>query len=635
MNGDPKLERIAKGNALALCATGTWTASFAPVLERMVADAEKLAGGPQSIFIDVSEVSKLDTFGAWLIERLRRSLTQGAVEAQIAGLSANYSSLVDEVRRVRATPVIDTSTITITGMLEQIGQTVAGVAGTVAGLIDMLGAVLAAGARTLIHPRSFRLTSTVHHLEQVCWRAVPIVVLITFLIGCIIAQQGIFHFRRFGADIFVVDMLGVLVLREIGVLLVAIMVAGRSGSAYTAELGSMKMREEIDALRTMGFDPIEVLVLPRMLAAGAGAADPGLPRRDGRTLWRWSCRLALRRRRSRSLPAAPARRHLDRPFHRRHRQGAGDGCGDRHRCLRRGPRRAGQCGIARPAHDRVGGEGHFLRHRHGRRVRHLLRLDRDVRMAGEIQNPIIRVRDITVQFGATRVLDGLDLDVKRGEILGFVGPSGAGKSVLTRTIIGLVPKVAGSIEVFGVDLDASNTSQRRNVERRWGVLFQQGALFSSLTVRQNIQFPMREYLRVSQRLMDEITIAKLTMVGLKPEVADRFPSELSGGMIKRVALARALSLDPDLVFLDEPTSGLDPIGAGDFDELVRTLQRTLGLTVFMVTHDLDSLYTACDRIAVLGNGKIIAAGSIADMQASQHPWLRQYFHGKRARAVMG
>lgn len=266
MSGDPKLERIAKGNALALCATGTWTASFAPVLERMVADAEKLAGGPQSIFIDVSEVAKLDTFGAWLIERLRRSLTQGAVEAQIAGLSANYSSLVDEVRRVRATPVVDRSTITITGMLEQIGRTVAGIGGTVAGLIDMLGAVLAAGGRVLIHPRSLRLTSTVHHLEQVCWRAVPIIVLITFLIGCIIAQQGIFHFRRFGADIFVVDMLGVLVLREIGVLLVAIMVAGRSGSAYTAELGSMKMREEIDALRTMGFDPIEVLVLPRMLA---------------------------------------------------------------------------------------------------------------------------------------------------------------------------------------------------------------------------------------------------------------------------------------------------------------------------------------------------------------------------------
>jgi len=254
-------------------------------------------------------------------------------------------------------------------------------------------------------------------------------------------------------------------------------------------------------------------------------------------------------------------------------------------------------------------------------------------MVSEIPDPIIRVRDITVQFGSTRVLNGLDLDVKRGEILGFVGPSGAGKSVLMRSIIGLVPKVMGRIEVFGVDLDTSGVAARRGVERRWGILFQQGALFSSLTVRQNIQFPVREYLNVSQRLMDEITIAKLAMVGLKPEVAERFPSELSGGMIKRVALARALALDPELVFLDEPTSGLDPIGAGDFDELVKTLQRTLGLTVFMVTHDLDSLYTACDRIAVLGGGKIIAAGSIADMQASQHPWLRQYFHGKRARGI--
>jgi phospholipid/cholesterol/gamma-HCH transport system ATP-binding protein len=256
-------------------------------------------------------------------------------------------------------------------------------------------------------------------------------------------------------------------------------------------------------------------------------------------------------------------------------------------------------------------------------------------MAGNVSDPIIRVRDVSVQFGATKVLDGLSLDVKRGEILGFVGPSGAGKSVLTRTIIGLVPKIGGSIEVFGVDLQAADATARRAVERRWGVLFQQGALFSSLNVRQNIQFPVREYLNVSQRLLDEITIAKLGMVGLLPEVADRYPSELSGGMIKRVALARALALDPELVFLDEPTSGLDPIGAGDFDDLVRTLQRTLGLTVFMVTHDLDSLHTACDRIAVLGNGKIIAAGSMADMLASQHPWLRAYFHGKRARAVVG
>lgn len=255
-------------------------------------------------------------------------------------------------------------------------------------------------------------------------------------------------------------------------------------------------------------------------------------------------------------------------------------------------------------------------------------------MPAATHEPIIRVNGLTVKFGERRVLDGLDLDVARGEILGFVGASGAGKSVLMRTIIGLVPKLSGQIDVFGIDLDGADTKERRGVERRWGILFQHGALFSSLSVRQNVQFPIREYLKVSERLLDEITIAKLAMVGLKPEVADRMPSELSGGMIKRVALARALALDPEIVFLDEPTSGLDPIGAGEFDELVRTLQRTLGLTVFMVTHDLDSLHTACDRIAVLGDGKIIAHGTMDDMLASEHPWLREYFHGKRARAVL-
>jgi phospholipid/cholesterol/gamma-HCH transport system permease protein len=266
VDGGPTLERIVQGNGLALCAAGSWTARFAASLEQIVGDAEKLKGSRPNIFIDVSQVSRLDTFGAWLIERLRRSLTQGGVEANIAGLSANYASLVDEVRRVEAAPAPAATSGGILGVLSQIGRGVVGAGATVLGLVDMLGGVLASAGRVAIRPRSFRLTSTVHHLEQVCWHAVPIVVLITFLIGCIIAQQGIFHFRKFGADVFVVDMLGVLVLREIGVLLVAIMVAGRSGSAYTAELGSMKMREEIDALRTMGFDPVEVLILPRMLA---------------------------------------------------------------------------------------------------------------------------------------------------------------------------------------------------------------------------------------------------------------------------------------------------------------------------------------------------------------------------------
>ena len=246
---------------------------------------------------------------------------------------------------------------------------------------------------------------------------------------------------------------------------------------------------------------------------------------------------------------------------------------------------------------------------------------------------VISVRDLVVSFGAATVLDRVTLDVFRGEILGFVGGSGAGKSVLMRTIIGLLPKRAGTIEVFGSDLASLDGRERRAVERRWGVLFQQGALFSSLTVRQNVQFPMREHLDLSPRLIDEIMVAKLVMVGLKPDVADRFPSELSGGMIKRVALARALALDPDIVFLDEPTSGLDPVGAAAFDELIRTLQRTLGLSVFMVTHDLDSLHAVCDRIAVLVDGRVIAAGPIEAMLASEHQWLKSYFRGKRGRQV--
>ncbi len=246
---------------------------------------------------------------------------------------------------------------------------------------------------------------------------------------------------------------------------------------------------------------------------------------------------------------------------------------------------------------------------------------------------VISVRDLVVGFGEATVLDHVTLDVFRGEILGFVGGSGAGKSVLMRTIIGLLPKRQGTIAVFGTDLAGLSGGERRAIERRWGVLFQQGALFSSLTVRQNIQFPIREHLDLSPRLIDEIALAKLEMVGLDADVREKFPAELSGGMVKRVALARALALDPDIVFLDEPTSGLDPIGAAEFDELIRTLQRTLGLSVFMVTHDLDSLHAVCDRIAVLVDGRVIAAGPIETMLASEHPWLKSYFRGKRGRPV--
>lgn len=243
---------------------------------------------------------------------------------------------------------------------------------------------------------------------------------------------------------------------------------------------------------------------------------------------------------------------------------------------------------------------------------------------------VIRVRDLVVDLQTHRILNGIDLDLMRGEILGFVGASGAGKSVLTRTIIGLLPKKQGLIEIFGVDIDKADDKQKRAIDRRWGVLFQQGALFSSLTSGKNVEFPIREYLKLSDRLTREIAIGKLEMVGLKPDVYREYPSNLSGGMIKRVALARALALDPEILFLDEPTSGLDPISAGEFDQLILTLQQTLNISVLMVTHDLDSLHRACDRIAVLGDGKIIEAGNMDTMLASQHPWLKAYFHGVRA-----
>jgi phospholipid/cholesterol/gamma-HCH transport system ATP-binding protein len=252
-------------------------------------------------------------------------------------------------------------------------------------------------------------------------------------------------------------------------------------------------------------------------------------------------------------------------------------------------------------------------------------------MDAQADQIVIRVRDLVVGFGKTIVLDHLSLDVRRGEIMGFVGASGSGKSVLLRTVIGLLPKREGSIEVAGMNLDAVTFKQIRSIGRRWGILFQQGALFSSLTVRQNIQFPLRENLIISDRLLDEMAIAKLEMVGLAPEDAEKFPSELSGGMTKRVALARALALDPEILFLDEPTSGLDPISGGEFDSLIKTLQRTLGFTVFMVTHDLDSLHTVCDRIAVLADGKIVVAGPMSTVLASEHPWVKAYFRGKRAR----
>lgn len=249
--------------------------------------------------------------------------------------------------------------------------------------------------------------------------------------------------------------------------------------------------------------------------------------------------------------------------------------------------------------------------------------------------PIMTVSDLEVGFGPTTVINGLSFDLRDGEILGLIGPSGSGKSVTLRAIVGLIATRGGSVNFAGHTYSDLTTQQQTEVRRNWGVLFQQGALFSSLNVIENIEFPMREHLDLTPRLRRELARMKLDLVGLPPEAGYSYPAQLSGGMIKRAALARALALDPRILFLDEPTAGLDPIGAGKFDELIVTLSETLGLSVLMVTHDLDSLEAACDRIVALARGKLLKAGTLSEMRAADDPWLRDYFHGPRAHNLEG
>ncbi|HET7126518.1 MAG TPA: ABC transporter ATP-binding protein [Lysobacter sp.] len=248
--------------------------------------------------------------------------------------------------------------------------------------------------------------------------------------------------------------------------------------------------------------------------------------------------------------------------------------------------------------------------------------------------PIIRVRGLVNRFGEQVVHDGLDLDVRRGEILGVVGGSGTGKSVLMRSILGLQRPVAGEIEVLGVDALSEDADDRRHVERRSGVLFQDGALFSSLTVGENVQVPLKEhYSDLPDSLRYELSLLKVKLSGLPADALEKLPAQLSGGMRKRAGLARALALDPPLLFLDEPTAGLDPIGAAAFDELIQTLQKALGLTVFLITHDLDTLYRICDRVAVLAERKVVINAPLAEVERFDQPWVQEYFHGPRARAA--
>jgi len=251
----------------------------------------------------------------------------------------------------------------------------------------------------------------------------------------------------------------------------------------------------------------------------------------------------------------------------------------------------------------------------------------------DTEGPAIEVKGLVNAFGEHVVHDGVDLTVERGQVMGVVGGSGAGKSVLLNTIIGLRTPQDGIVRVFGQDIERASRRRWSAINRRWGVLFQQGALFSNLTVRENISAPMYEHTRMSRKEIAELADLKIALVGLRPDAGVLKPSELSGGMRKRAGLARALALDPELLFLDEPTAGLDPIGAAAFDELIKDLSDSLDLTVFMITHDLDTLYEITDSVAVLADKKVVAVGPVRELEKSDHPWIQEYFLGPRGRAV--
>lgn len=270
-----------------------------------------------------------------------------------------------------------------------------------------------------------------------------------------------------------------------------------------------------------------------------------------------------------------------------------------------------------------------------RRPRHLERSEREAAQdaAHEPREIVIKVHGLENAFGDQVIHHDLDLEVRRGEILGVVGGSGTGKSVLMRSIIGLQEPLAGEIEVFGKRMDQLDAEQSKDMRRHWGVLFQDGALFGALTVAENVEVPLREFFKFEPSFMDEIAGYKIAMVGLPALAGPKYPSELSGGMRKRAGLARALVLDPRILFLDEPTAGLDPISAAAFDMLIKELRDTLGLTVFLITHDLDTLNAICDRVAVLADGHVLKVGTIAELMDFDHPWVQEYFRGPRGRAA--
>jgi phospholipid/cholesterol/gamma-HCH transport system ATP-binding protein len=485
------------------------------------------------------------------------------------------------------------------------------------GVLGFFGRIVTVLGAAFSRPRALRLSSVTRHVYETGITAIPIVSLIAFLISVIVAYLGAQQLGRFGADIFVVDLVTISVLREMGVLLTAIIVAGRSGSAFAAEIGVMQLNEETDALRAMGMNPVELLVVPRVLALMISLGRTvvaGQPAHPAAAVHQSAARIAV----AHDLLVGPD-------------QGAGIRHADRNG--RHLPRHAGARFGARAGTLDHGGRRAIDLSRHsGRRlVRDPVRADR-LLMPDGAATAVIRVRGLVSRFGAQVVHDGLDMEVRSNEIFGVVGGSGAGKTVLLRTILGLRAPDGGSVELYGKDVQQLAAADLSSLVRSYGVTFQNGALISSLSVAQNIQLPLREYDPASERTLGELADLNLALVGLEPDDGAKYPSQLSGGMVKRAALARALSLEPKLLFLDEPTAGLDPISAAAFDELLLYLHSQLRLTVVMITHDLDTLFRTCSRVGVIVDGRMIT-DSLDGLLQNQNPWIHSYFHGPRARAA--
>ena len=479
-------------------------------------------------------------------------------------------------------------------------------------------------SHALAHLRALRPISIARHVYDTGITAIPIVALIAFLISVIVAYMSAQQLRSFGAEIFVVDLVTIGVLRELGVLLTSIIVAGRSGSAFAAEIGSMKLNEEVDALQATGVDPFEALVLPRVL--GLVIALPlltvvadlvGLV--GGAVLVRFPAAHAARPVRQPGEPGDLAhhllgRRHQGSRVRRAH-------CDGRHPQGHAGARLLAR---ARPAHHRRGRPGHLPGDTGRCALCGAFHGDR------RLIYPVLEVRGLVNRFGSQVVHEGLDMEVREDEVFGIVGGSGTGKSVLLRSILGLQRPQAGMIRIEGHDITQLSGDALRAVKARYGVTFQQGALYSALNVLQNVQLPMVEHLpALSPSARDELAMLKIRLVGLPAEAARKYPAELSGGMVKRAALARALALDPRLLFLDEPTSGLDPIGAAEFDELMLYLQKQLRLTVVMITHDLDSIFRTCNRVGVIVDRRM-ETDTLERIVDHPNPWIQAYFHGERA-----